>query len=108
METTKLSSKGQVVLPKSVRDARSWKPGTEFAVDEVSGGILLRPLRPFPSTSIAEVFGCLKYTGPAKTLRQMETAIERGVRGNATQFATFDQKLARQALRTTTLEMLLP
>jgi AbrB family looped-hinge helix DNA binding protein len=108
METTKLSSKGQVVLPKSVRDARSWKPGTEFAVDEVSGGILLRPLRPFPSTSIAEVFGCLKYTGPAKTLRQMETAIERGVRGNATQFATFYRKLARQALRTTTLEMLLP
>jgi AbrB family looped-hinge helix DNA binding protein len=80
METTKLSSKGQVVLPKSVRDARSWEPGTEFGVEEVSEGILLRPLRPFPCTSIAEVFGCLKYTGPAKTLRQMKNAIARGVR----------------------------
>ena len=80
METTKLSSKGQVVLPKWVRDARRWEPGTEFAVDEVSEGILLRPLRAFRSTSFAEVFGCLKYTGRAKTLRQMERAIARGAR----------------------------
>ena len=80
METTRLSSKGQIVLPKSVREARSWKPGTEFAVDETSDGILLRPLRPFPPTSIAEVYGSLKYTGRPKTLRQMEKAIARGVK----------------------------
>jgi AbrB family looped-hinge helix DNA binding protein len=80
MKTTKVSSKGQVVLPKSVRDARSWKPGTRFEVEEVSQGILLRPLRPFPSTNFDEVFGCLKYNGRAKTLRQMEKAIARGVR----------------------------
>ena len=80
METTKLSSQGQVVLPKWVRDARSWEPGTEFAVEEVSEGILLRLLRPFRSTSFAEVFGCLKYTGRVKTLRQIEKAIARGAR----------------------------
>jgi AbrB family looped-hinge helix DNA binding protein len=80
MKTTKLSPKGQVVLPKSVRDARSWKPGTELAVEEVPEGILLRPFRPFAPTSVDEVFGCLKYTGRAKTLRQMEKAIARGVR----------------------------
>ena len=80
METTRLSSKGQIVLPKSVREARSWKPGTEFAVDETSEGILLRPLRPFPPTSIADVFDCLKYKGRAKSLRQMEMTIAKGVR----------------------------
>lgn len=80
METTKLSSKGQVVLPKSVRDARGWETGTEFAVEGVSEGILLRPLRPFPPTRIDDVFGCLKYSGRAKTLRQMEKAIAQGVR----------------------------
>jgi AbrB family looped-hinge helix DNA binding protein len=80
METTKLSSKGQVVLPKSMRDARSLEPGTKFAVEEVPEGILLRPLRPFPSRSFDEVFGCLKYTGRAKTLPQMEKAIAQGVR----------------------------
>jgi AbrB family looped-hinge helix DNA binding protein len=80
MKTTKLSSKGQVVLPKSLRDARSWEPGTKFAAEEVPEGILLRPLRPFASTSVDEVFGCLKYTGRVKTLRQMKKAIARGVR----------------------------
>lgn len=80
MRTTKLSSKGQVVLPKSVRDARSLHPGTEFAVEEVAGGILLRPVRPFRATTLAEVFGCLKYHGRAKALRQMKQAIAQGVR----------------------------
>jgi len=80
MEMTKLSSKGQVVLPKSVREARSWKPGIEFAVEEVSEGVLLRPLRPFESRSFDEVFGCLKYSGRPKTLRQMKKAIARGVK----------------------------
>jgi len=80
METTKLSSKGQVVLPRSVRGARKWEQGMEFAVEVVSEGVLLRPLRPFPSTSIDEVFGCLKYSKRAKTLREMEKAIGRGVR----------------------------
>ncbi|MGO8732614.1 MAG: AbrB/MazE/SpoVT family DNA-binding domain-containing protein [Terriglobia bacterium] len=80
MERTKLSSKGQVVLPKLVQDARSWGPGTEFAVEEVSERILLRPLRPFCSTSFAEVFGCLKCAGRPKTLRQMKRAMAQGVR----------------------------
>jgi len=33
MDTTKLSSKGQVVLPKSVRDQHGWGEGTEFVVE---------------------------------------------------------------------------
>lgn len=80
METTKLSSKGQVIIPKSVRGARSWPPGTEFAVEEVSAGVLLRPLRPFEATTFDDVYGCLKYRGRAKTLRQMERTITKAVR----------------------------
>lgn len=80
METTRLSSKGQVILPKSVRDGRGWRPGTEFAVEEVRGGVLLRPLRPFKQTTVDEVFGCLKYKGRPKTLPQMKKAVAAGVR----------------------------
>jgi len=80
MGTTRLSSKGQVILPKSVRDARSWSPGTEFAVEELEEGVLLRPLRPFEDAAFDEVFGCLKYHGRAKTLSQMERAIAKRVR----------------------------
>jgi len=80
VETTRLSSRGQLVLPKSVRNTRGWQPGTEFAIEEVTEGVLLRPLKPFRPARFDEVFGCLKYRGRAKTLRQMEKAIAKGVR----------------------------
>jgi AbrB family looped-hinge helix DNA binding protein len=79
-QTTKLSSKGQVVVPKALRDARTWHPGTEFVVEEVAGGILLRPVRPFRPTTFDEVFGCLKYSGRPRTLREMDRAIAKRVK----------------------------
>ena len=79
METTRLSTKGQIVLPKSVRDAHAWGPGTEFAVEETREGILLRPARLFPRTTLDQVVGCLRYKGKAKTLKEMEAGIRIGV-----------------------------
>jgi AbrB family looped-hinge helix DNA binding protein len=75
METTKLSSKGQIVLPRSIRNARNLRPGTEFSVEETADGILLRPLKPFPTTSVEQAFGCLRHTGKAKTVEEMHEAV---------------------------------
>jgi AbrB family looped-hinge helix DNA binding protein len=80
MDTTRLSSKGQVILPKAVREARNWQPGTEFTVEEVDDGVLLRPVKPFKPTTLEEVVGCTGYKGPAKSLEDMERAIARGVK----------------------------
>ena len=44
METTRLSSKGQIILPKSIRASHQWEPGVEFAVEDTPEGVLLRPL----------------------------------------------------------------
>ena len=52
METIILSTKGQIILPKSIRDARAWGPGTHFTVQETKDGILLRPAELFPETSL--------------------------------------------------------
>jgi AbrB family looped-hinge helix DNA binding protein len=80
MATTKLSSKGQVVLPLSVRRSRKWEVGMQLTVEETPEGVLLRPAKPFPPTTVEQVAGMLKYTGPRKTLKQMEEAIAKGVR----------------------------
>lgn len=80
MEKVRLSSKGQVILPKSVRSARGWQPGMEFVVEEVAEGVLLKPLKPFESTRLEDIIGCAGYKGPAKTLEEMEQAIEQGVK----------------------------
>jgi AbrB family looped-hinge helix DNA binding protein len=79
MEITRLSTKGQIVLPKNIRASRSWGPGTEFTVEETRDGVLLRPARPFPETDLEEVAGCLPSTRKTKTEDQMHTASEREV-----------------------------
>lgn len=75
MQTTRLSSKGQVILPKSVRDAYNWEPGTEFSVEPVGDGVLLRPLKSVAHSRLEDVAGCLRVTGPARTIAEMDAAV---------------------------------
>lgn len=65
MSTTRLSSRGQVVLPKRVRDKHQWDPGQEFEVVQTEEGVLLRPRSPFPETTFEAVCGRTGYDGPA-------------------------------------------
>lgn len=81
MGTTRLSTKGQIILPKGIRVSRDWVPGTEFTVEETSEGILLRPAARFPATNLEEVAGCLRSNRKSRTLGQMRAAIVRGVIG---------------------------
>lgn len=79
METTKLSTKGQLVLPKAIRDSLAWKAGTELTVEETTGGVLLRPKRRVPRKTLDEVFGMLKWKGKPATLKDMDDAIAKAV-----------------------------
>lgn len=63
MPTTRLSSKGQVVIPKHVREAHGWTAGQEFEIVETDTGIVLRPRSPFSQTTLDEVVGCAEYDG---------------------------------------------
>ncbi len=42
--SVKLSSKGQLVLPKHIRQELQLRPGAEFEVDIVDGKIILQPM----------------------------------------------------------------
>lgn len=79
METTRLSSKGQVILPKVIREQYHWPEGTEFEIEERPDSIVLRPKKPVPTTVLSDVVGCAGYRGPAKSLDDMEEAIALGV-----------------------------
>jgi AbrB family looped-hinge helix DNA binding protein len=74
-QTTKLSTKGQVVLPKPLRVARRWKPGTEFIVREQGDGILLTPKSAAASRGWESLIGCAAYRGPRKSIREMDKAV---------------------------------
>lgn len=75
MDTTHLSSKGQVILPKAVREAHGRAPGTAFTVEDVEDGVLLRPLKSVPPTRLDDVAGCLPVSGPARSAEEMDAAI---------------------------------
>lgn len=57
METTKPSSKSQVVLPEPVRDEHGCAPGTE----------------------LDGAFGSVPHTGPTKSLKEMDVGIRAAV-----------------------------
>jgi len=80
MITTILSGKGQIVIPKTLRESRQWRPGTRFIVEEMTSGILLKPSRQFPLTRPEDGLGCTGYKGPIINWQDMEQAIQGDIR----------------------------
>lgn len=74
--TTIVSTKGQVILPKAIRDRLQWGAGTRLAVEHTVDGVLLKPLTTaFARTRPEDVFGCLPYKGGPKSIEEMEAGI---------------------------------
>lgn len=80
METTRLSSKGQVIIPKTVRTTHHWEAGLELVVIDTGDGILLKPKAPFSATELANVAGLLKARVKPKTDEEIEAALKKGAK----------------------------
>jgi AbrB family looped-hinge helix DNA binding protein len=80
METTKLSSKGQVIIPKHIRAAHHWDAGLELKVIDFEEGVLLKPKAPFPPTTLDQVGGCLSCVGEAKSDADIEAVMQQAAR----------------------------
>ena len=52
----KLSSKGQLVIPRDVRRALNLDAGAEFDVRVAEGSIVLEPLRQLPEDALYGIF----------------------------------------------------
>jgi AbrB family looped-hinge helix DNA binding protein len=78
--TTVVSTKGQVILPKAIREQRKWPAGTRLVVEDTVDGVLLRAAPVFAPTRPEDVFGSLPYAGKPKTLKEMEQGIATAVR----------------------------
>ena len=73
--TTVVSTKGQVILPRAIRDQLHWDAGTRLIVEDTGAGVLLTRAPLFPRTTHEQVRGMLAYKGPPKSLEEMEQAI---------------------------------
>ena len=73
--TTVVSTKGQVILPKAIRQLRHWEAGTQLVVENTPAGVLLTAAPLFPRTRPKDVFGSLGHAGPPKTLEEMKAGV---------------------------------
>lgn len=82
MSATTLSTRGQVVIPKELREARKWLPGMALEVEEWPQGLLIRPADPslFPQTKVDSVMGSADYQGPALSEDEIARALDAELR----------------------------
>jgi AbrB family looped-hinge helix DNA binding protein len=78
---TKVSAKGQVVIPKDVRDRLHWGPGTELEVVDGPAGVMLRArpsmMKKLPfDEALARLRAVVDYKGPAGTDEDWKEAID--------------------------------
>jgi antitoxin PrlF len=83
MIRTTLTSKGQITLPKAIRDQLGLKVGVKFDcyVDR-NGYVVLVPL----TVKLEDLAGILRYSGAPKTVEEInqaiaQAAVERAKRG---------------------------
>lgn len=63
MQTITVSSKGQLVIPKQVRELANIATGDELQVHYLNGEIRLRPVVPHRASTVDQVAGCLASAG---------------------------------------------
>ena len=80
METTRLSSKGQVIIPKAVRSAHQWGVGLELEVIDTGDGVLLRPKTLFEESRLDQVAGVLEYKGKTKSQEEIDSSMKKAAR----------------------------
>ena len=73
--TTTVSTKGQVILPKTMREALHWEAGMRLIVENTPEGVLLKPEPAFSETRAEDVFGRLARGGAPKSLAEMDAGI---------------------------------
>jgi AbrB family looped-hinge helix DNA binding protein len=76
----KISSKGQLVLPKAVRDARGWGVGTELEIIDEGADVIVRLAKKidprFPSISWDEFEKRrIRYEGPSVSINEMNRSV---------------------------------
>lgn len=75
METVALSSKGQFVLPKSIRDQHHWDTGTKFVVIDRGTEVALKPVAPFEPTKLEDPDTPSVYSGKRLSFADMDRAV---------------------------------
>ncbi len=63
--TIKLSSKGQIVIPKEIRDELHWQAGTQLTLVSSLSGVTLKAATKKSGSNLGDLIGMLRHDGPS-------------------------------------------
>ena len=76
-----VSTKGQIVIPKEIRDHHRLSAGSRVEVEDRGDVIILRPTRPAKRYTVDDLLALPKYyQGPALSVDQMAEAVDAELR----------------------------
>jgi AbrB family looped-hinge helix DNA binding protein len=83
---TKVSAKGQIVIPKAVREELDWPVGTRLHVEKVGKAVTLRPIIGRRGTLTVDEFIARrpKYEGAPLSLEEIERRTLQGMNARFT------------------------
>ena len=85
---TRVSDKGQVVVPAATRNRLGWSAGTDLEVIESGDSVTLRRRRPgktlTPQEAVARFKQLYAHQGPPVSIEEMDAAIAEEVERRAT------------------------
>lgn len=76
--TATLSSKGQVVIPKHIRDQLHWETGHELIIETTEAGVLLKSKPAEKTLRLEDLRGFLQTEGPPRSLEDLAKPVEYG------------------------------
>lgn len=76
--TITLSSKGQIVIPKEIRDELRWQAGTRLALVASASGITLKSLPSKGGRKLSDLIGILRRDGPLLSTADLCAPVEYG------------------------------
>ena len=77
MQASQVSSKGQVVIPKPLRERLGIKDGTRVAFVQEGDSLRLTPLGGDAKASIKQGYGITGYRGPKVSFDEMREGVAR-------------------------------
>jgi AbrB family looped-hinge helix DNA binding protein len=76
----RLSTKGQLIIPKEIRQRHGWRAGTQLEIEDRDEYVVVRRAAAVAETTLDDLLGCTGYDGPRRSLADMEAAITKGAR----------------------------
>lgn len=74
--TVTLSSKGQVVIPKEIREELHWDAGTELTLVSNASGVTIKAMPKKTGRNLADLIGMLKHDGPPLATEELCRPVE--------------------------------